>query len=125
MSEITSGSDHSLAAFAQRLREAAPQADRDVVLKACKELVEYARAMGQIPRRPGKIIGRDTPPPARLASRIEPNCSVVRSRKSALVTLEPEETVARRFIVEKKRSRSLRYRSRPDRSSAFPMGDRS
>ena len=49
MSEITSGSGPSLAAFAQRLSEAAPQADRDVVLKACEEFVEYARAMGPIP----------------------------------------------------------------------------
>jgi hypothetical protein len=49
MSEITSGSRPSLTAYVQRLSEAAPQADRDVVLKACEDLVEYARAMGQVP----------------------------------------------------------------------------
>jgi len=69
-------------------------------LSACKMPGSRSGSTTTKERR-GKIIGRDTPPPARLASRIEPNCSVVRSLKSALVTLEPEETVARRFIVER------------------------
>ncbi|MBV8091153.1 MAG: trypsin-like peptidase domain-containing protein [Alphaproteobacteria bacterium] len=49
MSVIISGSGPSLATFAQRLSDAAQQGVRDLVLKACEELIEHARATSQIP----------------------------------------------------------------------------
>jgi hypothetical protein len=47
--DTVSGSVRSLAALTQRLGGAAKQSDRDVVLTACRELVEFARTTGQIP----------------------------------------------------------------------------
>ena len=49
MSEITSSPRPSLTTLTQRLSATAPQGDRDLVLTACQQLIEHARATGQIP----------------------------------------------------------------------------
>src|SRR5260370_14421037 len=49
MPDRMSGSVPSLAAFIQRLSDAAKQGDSGLVLTACQELVEHARLTGQIP----------------------------------------------------------------------------
>ena len=49
MPDRLSSSVPSLAAFIQRVNDAAQQGNRDLVLTACQELVEHARLTGQIP----------------------------------------------------------------------------
>jgi len=49
MADRTSGSGSSLSALVQRLSDTADQGDRELTLAACQQLVEHARATGQVP----------------------------------------------------------------------------